>query len=133
MISVANPPVYLEVTDMIDTRIGFFGHVILCVSWNGSLDQGIQLKAICVHNNYYVYYFNLYSTVDDGNLSHFIVTATPDHMANVTNSMCGCKPWSQIVSHVSYIIIIIIARPFMVVGVMHAQPRMHEFVQTIIL
>ena len=32
---IPNPPTNLQVSDYIDTRIGFFGHAVLNISWEG--------------------------------------------------------------------------------------------------
>ena len=91
-------------------RIGFFGHVILNISWKGSPEDTWHCIIINTVNVVLVGIVTENLTIDNSYPEEFVVTVTValdpawQEAANkvmLYYRMCGCYPWSKTISHVS--------------------------------
>ena len=88
------PPNNLKILDEIDEREGFFGHVILNISWD--VPQSNDNIHVILSTYYYIYFAIL---ADYSYSDHYMITITTAAGFNMTK--CGCKTWSGTVQLVS--------------------------------
>ena len=72
---IPNPPINLQVSDDIDTRIGFFGHAILNISWERPLSMIHYIYNVTVSSLFFEF------------LENFTVSISPTMEDAAT--MCG--------------------------------------------
>ena len=93
---IPDPPTNVSVSkEEVDKRIGFFGHVILTIIWNGpqsnSVIQGLNCKLITI--------VHPWLSLDNAYLENFNITVTP--AMNLNKARCGDEAWSTNVLNVS--------------------------------
>lgn len=94
--SIPNPPTDLQILDDIDTRVGFFGHAILNISWQRPLST-------CIYNTVSPLATTVSSlllyTPDSVFLENFTVSISPT--MDDTATVCGSDSLNITVSSVS--------------------------------
>ena len=85
------PPINLQQSSEIDTRHGYFGHVILNITWDRPQSMIITFRKV-------MFRINQYTCIDVAYLDNFTVIVSP---ARGVDSRCGNESWSATVPRVS--------------------------------
>ena len=107
------PPTNIQQSTEIDARHGFFGHVILNISWIESHStNACMIACLCMRQYYNIIIVCIIGCIiqssmlldrhnftdeSDAYFDHFIVTIAPHY----EETRCGCNTWNRTIPHVS--------------------------------